>query len=315
MQAWLLDYLPLLIVLSSLLPGLLIFTLKEQQVALRTFLNLLGVTLKLLLVFLMWQGVKEGESYYYRIAFLPGADLILQADALSLLFVVLSSVLWLATTIYAIGYLEHSPLRSRFFGYFSLCVSATVGLALAGNLVSFLLFYELLTLATFPLVVHRGTPESLRAGRIYLAYTLGGGTLVLMGVALVQMGETSKPLINTIDLFLQGLFRFLPLGQYPPCVVPQQTPGFGGADGAGVAVEQLLVERLLHQLDLPGNRRRRQAFATGDFGKTAVVEHRHKQPECLESQFIQPVHGSSCCASCAKVLSGCSHLSHSYASR
>lgn len=178
--------LPPAIVLSSLLPGLIIFSLREDQVRLRTGLNLLAVVLKLALVGTMLWGVNRGLEFRFAIDFLPGGGLILQGDATSLQFVTLSAVLWLATTVYAIGYLEHSPLRSRFFGYFSLCVSATVGIALAGNLVTFLLFYELLTLATFPLVVHRGTPEALRAGRIYLAYTLGGGTLLLMGVALLH---------------------------------------------------------------------------------------------------------------------------------
>lgn len=178
--------LPLAIVLTSLIPGLLIFTLREDQHQLRTRLNLLGVTLKLALVGLMVIGVNRGQSFRFELPFLPDAPLVLHADALSLLFVGLSSLLWLATTIYAIGYLEGSPLRSRFFGYFSLCVSATVGVALAGNLVTFLLFYELLTLATFPLVVHRGTRESLRAGWIYLAYTISGGILVLMGVVVVH---------------------------------------------------------------------------------------------------------------------------------
>jgi multicomponent Na+:H+ antiporter subunit D len=106
---------------------------------------------------------------------------VLHADTLSVLFVALSTVLWLVTTVYAIGYLEHSPHRSRFFGFFSLCVSATVGLALAGNLFTFVVFYELLTLATYPLVAHRGTPEAMRGARIYLAYTLGGGMLLLIG--------------------------------------------------------------------------------------------------------------------------------------
>ncbi|HAB63078.1 MAG TPA: proton-conducting membrane transporter, partial [Pseudomonas sp.] len=178
-------WLPLAIVLSSLVPGLLIFTLHEDQHRLRVTLNLCGVVIKLLLVVAMIYGVSKGLEFRFSLPFLPGAPLVLQGDALSLLFVALSSVLWLATTVYAIGYLENSPLQSRFFGYFSLCVSATVGLALAGNLVSFLLFYEMLTLATFPLVVHRGTPEALRAGRVYLAYTVGGGALVLMGVALL----------------------------------------------------------------------------------------------------------------------------------
>ena len=93
---------------------------------------------------------------------------MLQADALSMLFLTLSAVLWLLTTIYAVGYLEARAHRSRFFGFFSLCVGATVGIAMAGNLFTFLVFYELLTLATFPLVVHRGTAEALRAGRTYL---------------------------------------------------------------------------------------------------------------------------------------------------
>lgn len=208
MSSFWLQYLPLLIVLSSLLPGLVIFTLKESQVILRTTLNLLGVLTKLVLVWLMWRGVKAGESFYFSMPFLPGADLVLQGDALSLLFVMLSSVLWLATTIYAIGYLEHSPLRSRFFGYFSLCVSATVGLALSGNLVTFLLFYELLTLATFPLVVHRGTPQSLSAGRRYLAYTLTGGVLLMFGVALLHA--------------LTGSPDFAPAGYLLPLVAAQE---------------------------------------------------------------------------------------------
>ncbi|WP_185265542.1 complex I subunit 5 family protein [Halopseudomonas xiamenensis] len=180
------NLLPLGIVLSSLLPGLLIFTLREEQTRLRVALNLTGVLLKLGLVGLMLWGVARGLEFRFSIPFLPGGELVLQGDALSLQFVSLSTVLWLATTIYAIGYLEDAPLRSRFFGYFSLCVSATVGLALAGNLVTFLLFYELLTLATFPLVVHRGTPQALQAGRVYLTYTLGGGALLLMGVALLH---------------------------------------------------------------------------------------------------------------------------------
>lgn len=178
--------LPLAILLSSLIPGLIIFTLREDQVRLRITLNLTGALLKMALVALMLLGVSQGLEFRFSVPFLPGGGLVLQGDALSLQFITLSSILWLATTVYAIGYLEDSPLRSRFFGYFSLCVCATVGLALAGNLVTFLLFYELLTLATFPLVVHRGTAASLRAGRLYLSYTLGGGALLLMGAALLH---------------------------------------------------------------------------------------------------------------------------------
>lgn len=173
--------LPLLILASSLLPGLIIFFLPESSVRIRTTLNLLGAVLKLLLVIVMALGVMQGVDYEARLPLLPGLDLVLHADALSLLFVSLSSVLWLLTTIYAIGYLEGSPRRSRFFGFFSLCVTATVGAAMAGNLITFLLFYELLTLATYPLIVHRGTEVARLAGRSYLIYTIAGAALMFLG--------------------------------------------------------------------------------------------------------------------------------------
>ena len=174
-------WLPILVVASSLLPGLIIFFLREGSHRLRTVLNMAGAVFKLVLVGLLIWGVFHEQVYESRWTLAPGLDLVLHADTLSVLFVALSTVLWLVTTVYAIGYLEHSPHRSRFFGFFSLCVSATVGLALAGNLFTFVVFYELLTLATYPLVAHRGTPEAMRGARIYLAYTLGGGMLLLIG--------------------------------------------------------------------------------------------------------------------------------------
>lgn len=176
------EILPLAVLASSLLPGLVIFALPEQAHRLRSALNLLGALAKLVFVGLLLAGVQAGESYGLRYAVLPGIDLVFKADALALLFISLSALLWLFTTLYAIGYLEGSPHRSRFFGFFSLCVTATMGIAMAGNLFTFFIFYELLTLATFPLVVHRGTRDALRGGMVYLAYTLGGGALLLTGI-------------------------------------------------------------------------------------------------------------------------------------
>lgn len=174
--------LPLAVLASSLLPGLVIFALPEEWVGVRTLLNLFGALAKLFLVGALLAGVNAGELYGFRYTVLPGIDLVFKADALALLFVTLSAVLWLFTTLYAIGYLESSPHRSRFFGFFSLCVTATMGIAMAGNLFTFFVFYELLTLSTFPLVVHRGTPAAMRGGTVYLAYTLGGGALLLTGI-------------------------------------------------------------------------------------------------------------------------------------
>jgi multicomponent Na+:H+ antiporter subunit D len=176
------EWLPLAVLASSLLPALVIFALPESAVGLRTALNLLGAFAKLGLVGILLAGVAAGEAYGVRFAVLPGLELAFKADALGLLFLTLSTVLWLFTTLYAIGYLEGAPHRSRFFGFFSLCVAATTGVAMAANLFTFFVFYELLTLATFPLVVHRGTDKAMKGGTIYLAYTLIGGTALLAGI-------------------------------------------------------------------------------------------------------------------------------------
>jgi multicomponent Na+:H+ antiporter subunit D len=176
-------WLPLFVLLTSLVTGLAIFFLREDQHGWRTTLNLAGAIAKLALVGVMTFGALAGVQYETRWSWLPGMDLVLRVDPISLLFAALSALLWLLTTIYAIGYLEGSPDRSRFFGFFSLCVTATMGVALAGNLITFFIFYEMLTVATYPLVVHRTTPRALAAGRVYLLYTLGGGTVLLLGVA------------------------------------------------------------------------------------------------------------------------------------
>jgi multicomponent Na+:H+ antiporter subunit D len=180
-------WLPALILVSSMLTGVVIFLLPEDRVRLRSLLNLVGAVTKVVLVTVMLLGVYGGKAYETRFALLPGRDLVLVADPLALLFLTLSAGLWLLTTIYAIGYLEGSPNRSRFFGFFSLCVTASAGVAMAGDLLTFVVFFELLTLATWPLVVHRGTPESIRAGRVYLAYTLCGGLALLLGAALLEV--------------------------------------------------------------------------------------------------------------------------------
>lgn len=177
------DSLLLWILSSSLAPAVWILFLKEDSHRLRTTINLAGALAKVALVAVMVHGVLNEQRFEYRVSVLPKLDLVLEADAMAVLFVSLSTILWLVTTVYAIGYLEGSPHRSRFFAFFSLCVFSTVGLALSGNLFTFLVFYELLTISTYPLVVHRGTAKSLRAGASYLTFTMTGGLLLLLGVA------------------------------------------------------------------------------------------------------------------------------------
>ena len=174
--------LPLLILGSSFIPGILILTLREDQSALRSFLNLFGAVAKVSLVAWVFAGTMRGEEYAFLFRLAPELSFALRVDQLGLFFASLSSVLWLVTTLYAIGYLEGGKNRRRFFAFFSFCVTAATGIALSGNVITFFIFYEFLTLSTYPLVVHSGTDHAVNAGRTYLWYTIGGGTVLFLGV-------------------------------------------------------------------------------------------------------------------------------------
>jgi multicomponent Na+:H+ antiporter subunit D len=176
------SFLPLLILVSSLIPGTLILLLREEQVGLRTFLNLFGAVAKVGLIGWVFAGYLRGEEYTFFFSLALDLTFSLRVDQLGLFFAALSAVLWLVTTLYAIGYLEGGKHRRRFFAFFSLCVTASTGIALSGNILTFFIFYEFLTLSTYPLVVHRGTDKAVEAGRTYLWYTIGGGTVLFLGV-------------------------------------------------------------------------------------------------------------------------------------
>jgi len=197
------DIRPLLAPLLSLVCAMLVF-LTGRSSFWRRFWSITAAMVKLTVVLSMLPGAMKGTVYVFRLLeFTPGIGLGFRADALGMFFALVSSTLWLVTTIYAIGYMEPEHSKARFFGFFALCVSTTVGLAFAENMLTLLLFYEMLTICTYPLVIHEETPEALRAGRKYLVYTLTGGAFIMLGTALIyQYAGTltlSQPGILTMD--------------------------------------------------------------------------------------------------------------------
>ena len=134
-------------------------------------------------------GGEAAEVVLFELA--PSVSLALRADAAGLMFAVLASCLWILTTIYSIGYMRvlKEANQTRYYAAFALSVSSALGVALSANLITFVLFYELLTLATYPLVTHREDEDSVRAGRKYLAYTLSAGLALIAATAwLLSLG-------------------------------------------------------------------------------------------------------------------------------
>jgi len=114
-----------------------------------------------------------------------GLPFAFELEPLGMLFLLVVSTLWIITTCYAIGYMRghHEQNQPRFFACFGLAIFASVGAAMAGNMLTLFFFYELLTLSTYPLVTHHQTEAAKRGGRIYLGILMGTSVvLLLLGV-------------------------------------------------------------------------------------------------------------------------------------
>ncbi|MDK1377375.1 MULTISPECIES: monovalent cation/H+ antiporter subunit D family protein [unclassified Sinorhizobium] len=113
---------------------------------------------------------------------LPGIDFAFRVDALGMVFATVSSLLWIVAAVYSIGYMRHlhEHAQTRFFACFAMSLAAAVGGAFAANLFTLVIFYEVLSLVTYPLVYHHEDEESWKGSRKYLVYLMGASKSVLL---------------------------------------------------------------------------------------------------------------------------------------
>jgi multicomponent Na+:H+ antiporter subunit D len=175
---------------------------------------------------------------------LPGIAIRLRVDAMGMLFALVSSFLWIITSLYSIGYMrglqEHS--QTRYFCFFALSLSATIGVAFSANLLTLYLFYEMLSLSTYPLVTHHQDKEARSSGRKYLLYIVGTSIgMVLPGMLFIAhktgtlefasqgiIGDKIDPQMVTI-LLLLFVFGFakaaiMPFHSWLPAAMVAPTP-------------------------------------------------------------------------------------------
>ena len=131
---------------------------------------------------------------------MPGLDIAFSIEPLGLLFALIASGLWIVTHVYGVGYMRGNKEENhaRFFACFSFSIAATLAIAFAANMFTLFVFYEVLTLATYPLVAHKGTEEAKRGARIYLGILIGTS----IGFQLVAIIWTWS-IAGTLD-FTQG---------------------------------------------------------------------------------------------------------------
>ena len=135
---------------------------------------------------------------------LPGLDLAFNVEPLGLMFALLASGLWMVTHIYAIGYMRTNKEKhhARFFACFSFAIFSVMGIAFAANMFTLFLFYEALTLSTYPLVAHKGTPEAIKGARTYLGVLISTS----IGLQLVAIIWTFG-LTGTLDFTHGGILQ------------------------------------------------------------------------------------------------------------
>ena len=143
----------------------------------------------------------------------PGLDIAFNVEPLGLLFALVASGLWIVTHIYGLGYMRgnNESHHARFFACFSVAIASAIGIAFSSNMFTLFLFYEILTISTYPLVAHKGTPEAIRGARTYLGILIGTS----IGLQLTAVIWTYT-LTGTLDFTKGGILE----DKIAPALVP-----------------------------------------------------------------------------------------------
>ena len=123
-----------------------------------------------------------GEAELFLFSFGKNLDFFLRVDTLGRLFALVVDVVWLLCGVYAFEYMKHEQEEQRFFGFYVMVFGILHGLTFSGSMVTFYLFYELMTLLSVPLVLHNRSKEAVKGGLKYLFYSLFGAYMVLFGL-------------------------------------------------------------------------------------------------------------------------------------
>ncbi|AKH68379.1 multisubunit sodium/proton antiporter, MrpD subunit [Spongiibacter sp. IMCC21906] len=163
---------------------------------------LIGVLLILvnIAIYRQWQAGVNLDVHWLDV--LPGLGLSFKVEALGMIFALVASSLWPVTIVYAIGYMRgHGEVnQTRFYACFAVAIAAVMAIAFAANLFTLFVFYEVLSLCTYPLVTHAGTDKARRGGRVYLGILMGTSIAFLLPAMVITWVVS-----GTLDFHLGGI--------------------------------------------------------------------------------------------------------------
>lgn len=174
----------------------------------RENVSLFGGFVNLSVVLSLFSQLNEGQIQNWDVLrLLPGVSLAFRVDSLSCLLLLTAGFLWPLATLYSAGYLRghRESNQTRFFSMFCVAIAATNAVAVSANLLTLYLFYEILSLSTYPLVTHHQDKEARSAGRRYLAFIMGGSVgLALPAMVYIYVATGSLTFGNTLLVIQQG---------------------------------------------------------------------------------------------------------------
>ena len=150
-------------------------TLTSRWPNLREAVTLLSSALLTLAVFTIYMRFSDGAVFAVDVAEpLPGLTIRFEIESLGMLLALVTSMLWFVTGIYAIGYMRKHEEENQtcFYALFAIAIGCALAAAFSGNLLTLFLWYEVLTVSTYPLVAHAGTKKARRGARTYVAILL-----------------------------------------------------------------------------------------------------------------------------------------------
>ncbi|NNG13970.1 MAG: monovalent cation/H+ antiporter subunit D family protein, partial [Gammaproteobacteria bacterium] len=236
-----------LIILAILLPLLasVLIVLTGKQPNLRDSLSLIASLALLATVLSLLPTVLAGDQpSVILLEIVPDLPIKFVLEPLGMLFACVAAILWPINTLYSIGYMRgnNEQHQTRFYICFAVALSSTMGIAMAGNLLTLFIFYEFLTLSTYPLVTHKGNEESKKAGRVYLGILLSTsigffllailwtwhltGTLDFKAGGILSGKVAGPELIILLFLFVYGIGKaaLMPVHRWLPAAMVAPTP-------------------------------------------------------------------------------------------
>jgi multicomponent Na+:H+ antiporter subunit D len=237
----------LLITISLALPlaGALAIALASDRPNLRESVTLAVALVLFIAVTQLVAPVLAGERPYWQLLQpLPGLPVAFRVEPLGLLFALIASGLWIVNSVYSIGYMRgnQEQHQTRFYICFALAIASALAIAFAANLFTLFLFYEVLTLVTYPLVTHAGNDKAREGGRTYLGILMGTSIVFLLpaviytwhvagttdfrvgGILPANMEQGEITILLALFMFGIGKAALMPFHRWLPAAMVAPTP-------------------------------------------------------------------------------------------